>query len=114
MVLLTQLMLVFLTSVVFLLVFGGFQAGSTCFGGAMALVNVLLLEWRRYQSDKGRVINARQSLLVLYRSALERMLLVALLFALGLGVLSLDPLALLSGFIVGQMALLLTGIKRTD
>jgi hypothetical protein len=114
MVLSTQLLLVFLTSVVFLLVSGGFQAGSAGFGGAIAIINVLLLEWRRYQTDRGRVIDARQSLLVIYRSALERLLLVALLFTLGLGVFKLAPLALLTGFVMGQMALLLTGTKRTD
>jgi ATP synthase protein I len=113
-VLLTQLLLVCLTSVVFLLVSGGFQAASALFGGTIALTNVLLLEWRRYRTDKGRALDARQSLRVLYRSALERMLLVALLVALGLGVLALTPLALLTGFVVGQMALLLTGTKRTD
>jgi hypothetical protein len=37
-----------------------------------------------------------------------------LLFSLGLGVLKLAPLALLTGFIVGQVALLLTGTTRTD
>lgn len=114
MVLSTQLVLVLLTSAVFFLVSGGFQAGSAGFGGTIALINVLLLEWRRYQTDTGRAIDARQSLLVLYRSALERLLLVALLFALGLGALALDPLALLTGFIMGQVALLLTGTKRTD
>ena len=114
MVLSTQLVLVLLTSAVFFLVSGGFQAGSAVFGGAIALINVLLLEWRRYQTDTGRAIDARQSLLVLYRSALERLLLAALLFALGLGALALDPLALLTGFIMGQVALLLTGTKRTD
>jgi len=113
-VLTTQLVLVLLTSVVFLMVSGGFQAGSAVFGGAIALINVLLLEWRRYQTDKGRAIDARQSLLVLYRSALERLLVVALLFTLGLGALALDPLALLTGFVMGQVALLLTGTKRTD
>jgi hypothetical protein len=113
-VLSAQLLLVFLTSVVFLFASGGFQAGSAGFGGAIALINLLLLEWRRYRTDKGRVIDARQSLRVLYRSALERLLLVALLFALGMGALALDPLALLTGFVAGQLALLLTGMKRTD
>jgi hypothetical protein len=114
MVLSTQLALVLLTSVVFLFISGGFQAGSAGFGGTIALINVLLLEWRRYQTDKGRAIDARQSLRLLYRSALERLLLVTLLFATGLGAMALDPLALLTGFVMGQVALLLTGIKRTD
>jgi ATP synthase protein I len=113
-VLLIQLLLVLLTSAVFLVKSGGFQAGSAGCGGMIALANVLLLEWRRYRTDTGRVIDARQSLRVLYRSALERLLLVASLLATGLGVMGLDPIALLIGFIVGQMALLLTGTKRTD
>ena len=59
-------------------------------------------------------MSARQSLAALYRSAAERWLLVALLFALGLGVLSLDPLALLVGFIVGQLTLLMTRTQMID
>jgi ATP synthase protein I len=48
---------------------------------------------------------------VLYRTALERFVMVVLLFALGMGVLKLDPLALLTGFVAGQMALVLIGMK---
>ncbi len=112
MVLSTQLVLVLLTSVVFFLVSGGFQAGSAGFGGAIALINVLLLEWRRYQTDKGRAIDARQSLRVLYRSALERLLLVALLFALGLGALALDPFALLTWIHYGPGGPVTDGNKK--
>jgi hypothetical protein len=36
------------------------------------------------------------------------------LFALALGVLKLDPLALIAGFIAGQMALLVNGIYKTE
>lgn len=104
-VLLIQLLLVFLTSVVFLVVSGGFQALSAAFGGLTALSNVLLLAWRRKRSDGGRAMDAQQSLLVLYRSAFERFVSVILLFLLGMVVLRLDPLALLSGFIAGQAAL---------
>ena len=34
--------------------------------------------------------------------------------ALALGVLKLDPLALIAGFIAGQMALLVNGIYKTE
>ena len=40
--------------------------------------------------------------------------LIAMLFALALGVLQLDPVALITGFIVGQMALVFTGTRTTD
>lgn len=109
-----QLLLVAVTSVVFLSGSGGFQAGSVWFGGMIATCNVLLLEWRRYRADNARAMDARGSLVVLYRSALERFAVVALLFAAGMGVLQLAPLALLSGFIAGQAGLIFTGTGKTD
>ena len=65
-------------------------------------------------TDSGPALSASESLRVLYRSALERMGLVVLLFALGLGVLELEPLALLTGFIAGQTGLVLTGLRRKN
>ena len=107
-----QLLLIAVTSVVFFMIYGGFQAGSVWFGGGIAMANVLLLEWRRHGADTGRALSAGESIRVLYRVVLERFVLVVLLFALGLGVLKLDPLALLTGFIAGQLALLLSGIQK--
>ena len=69
------------------------------------MANVLLLEWRRRCADSGRALSAGESLRLLYRSAVERFVLVALLFAVALGVLQLAPVALLTGFIAGQLAL---------
>ena len=77
------------------------------------MTHTLLLEWRRGCADNGRALNGGESLRLLYRTALERFVLVVLLFALMLGVLQLDPLALIAGFIVGQLALV-AGLKRTD
>ncbi len=112
--LLTQLALVLLTSVVFLVVSGNVEALSAGFGGLIACSNTVLLEWRRYRVDSGRALSAGASLRVLYRSALERFLLVAMLFVLGMGVLQLAPLALLTGFIAGQLGLVITGIQRKN
>jgi ATP synthase protein I len=106
-----QLVLVAVSSIVFFAIFGWFQAVSVWFGGLTAALNIGCLLWRRQQADAGRALSAGQSLRLLYRSALERFVLIALLFALGLGVLKLDPLALLTGFIVGQLALVFLGIK---
>ena len=107
-----QLLLVLLASLGFFVASGGFQAGSACFGGAVAMVNVLLLEWRRTQADRRGAMTAGQSLRVVYRSVFERLVLVAGLFVLGMGVLRLDPQALLAGFIAGQVALIMSGIDR--
>ena len=109
-----QLVLVAVTSIVFFTLGDAFSAASVWFGGAIATANLLLLEWRRRAADRGPALSAAASLRLMYRTALERFVLAATLFALGLGVLRLDPLALLSGFIVGQAALIMTGTGKTD
>ena len=108
-----QLLLLAVTSAVFFVYHGGFQAGSVWGGGVIAMTHTLLLEWRRGCADNGRALSGGESLRLLYRTALERFVLVVLLFALMLGVLQLDPLALIAGFIVGQLALV-AGLTRTD
>jgi ATP synthase protein I len=109
-----QLVLIAVTSIVFFALGDVIQAGSVWFGGAIASANLLLLEWRRRAADRGPALSAAASLRLLYRTALERFVLAAVLFVLGLGVLRLDPLALLSGFIVGLVALIVTGTGKTD
>ena len=109
-----QLLLIVVTSVVFFMLYGGFQAGSAAFGGVCASANRLLLQWRRYQADQGQALSAAQSMRLLYRTALERFVLIGVLFALGLGLWQLDPLALITGFIVGQIALVFNGTGKTN
>ncbi len=113
-VVLAQLVLVALVAGGFFALTGREGAGSALFGGLIATGNLLLLEWRRQRSDSGPALSASQSIRLLYRSALERMGLVMLLFALGMGLLRLEPLALITGFIAGQAGLVLTGLRRKN
>ena len=106
-----QLVLMLVLSGVFYWRTGQAAAVAVWFGGLVATCNVLLLAWRRHRTDTGRALSAGQSLRVLYRTALERFLLVALLLAIGLGVLRLHAVALLTGFVAGQLALIVTGTK---
>ena len=78
------------------------------------MTHTLLLEWRRGCADSGRALSGGESLRLLYRTALERFVLVILLFALALGVLQLEPPALIAGFIAGQVALIVTRIYKTE
>ncbi|MGB5259076.1 MAG: ATP synthase subunit I [Gammaproteobacteria bacterium] len=107
-----QLALVTATSVLFYVWIDATAAAASLFGGGIAMVNVALLLWRRDRADRGRALSAGESIRLLYRSALERFFAVIALFALGLGALELYAPALLAGFIVGQLALLLTGNER--
>jgi hypothetical protein len=49
---------------------------------------------------------------LLYRYAMQRFVITLALFALGMKFLDMDPLALLSGFIAGQLSLLFGGNKN--
>ena len=109
-----QLLLLAVTAALFFMIYGVFQAVSAGCGGLIAMAGVLLLEWRRLRADSGRALSAGESIRLLYRTALQRFVLIALLFALALGVLQLNPAALITGFIVGQLALVFTGTRTTD
>lgn len=109
-----QLLLVSVTSVVFFALYGGFQAGSAAYGGVSACASQLLLAWRRNKADRGPALSAGASIRLLYRTALERFVLVGVLLVLGLGVWRLDPLALITGFIAGQLALVFNGTGKTE
>lgn len=90
---------------------GGDAALAALFGGGIALVNTALLGWHARRAERGRALNAQQSLQALIRCALERYVAVALLFALGLGTFKLAPGPLLIGFMAALAGLL--GLGRT-
>jgi ATP synthase protein I len=110
--LLYQLVLVAVTSFAFLVIFEIFSAASVWFGGGIAAMNVLL-QARCASRDALRPERSpQQSLVAVYICVVQRFLVVALMFALGLGVFELDPLAVLAGFIAGQIILIVSGSKH--
>lgn len=83
-------------------------AGAVLYGGAASLANTLFWLWRMRQSERRPFLNAQQSLRSLYRSSLERFLVVSMLLVAGMGVLGLMPLAVLAGFVLGQLTLIIS------
>lgn len=86
---------------------------SALYGGAAALLNSGLLWWRwwsggkRIHSDPGRHLRS------FYRSSLERFFIVGIWLAVGFTIPCLQPLPMLSGFVVGQVAgILATLVQR--
>jgi hypothetical protein len=83
---------------------GGWMALAAGYGGMAAVLNSALLYWRwaqgtrRFHSDPDRHLRA------FYRSSMERFLMVGLWLAAGLALLGLAPLALVAGFVAGQLA----------
>ncbi|NHZ69852.1 MAG: hypothetical protein GWP20_01300 [Thermotogales bacterium] len=112
--LLYQLLLVMATSAVFFAIFEIFSAVSVWFGGGVAAANALVLARCSRRDALATERTPQQSLVAGYICMVQRFLLVALLFAFGLGVLRLEALALLTGFIGGQFVMVIMGIKLLE
>jgi F0F1-type ATP synthase assembly protein I len=87
------------------------QSGiSIIWGGFCALMNMLLLIWRMRQYKQN--IDANRHLRLMYRSALERFFVVIGLLAFGMLRLKLQPAAIILGFVLGQVAIVLVPLVR--
>lgn len=87
---------------------------AAIFGGAIALVNTLLLRWNFERAEHFAGNDAGQNMKLLYRTAAMRLFSTIGLFVIALGVLKLEPLPVLVGFITGLVALLIAryGFKK--
>ena len=110
--LLFQSTLVAATAAVFLVTFETYSAVSVCYGGGIAVVNALLAARCASRDAKAPQRTPQQSLMAAYLCVVQRFVGLALLFALGLGLLELTPLALLCGFIVGQFGMVIMETQR--
>ena len=110
--LLFQSLLVAVTATLFLAIYEIFSAVSVCYGGCVAAANAVLLARCAQRDVKAPQRSPQQSLAAAYLCVVQRFLVIALLFALGLGLLKLQPLALFSGFIVGQLVMVIMETQR--
>ncbi len=110
--LLYQLVLVAATSAVFLVVTGWFPASSVWYGGLIAATNIGLLLRCKHRQGNRPTGSAQHTLAALYICALQRFIAVTVLFVLGMGVLKLHPLAILAGFVAGQVLLLIPRTRK--
>lgn len=74
-------------------------------GGGTSVVNGAMLVWRMSQFASRHVCDAQYQLKLMYFYAIERFLVVVVLFCLCIVVLKLSPLVLLGGFVMGQVVL---------
>lgn len=105
--LLVQWVLVWTAVLVAYAVFGRATAQPVMSGGLIAISGSALLWLRWWQSNKRMQTDAQQEVRAVYRTGLERFVLVVLLLALGLGYFKHAAAALLAGFVLGQLAWLI-------
>lgn len=80
-------------------VYGSSAAVAAIYGGLVALVMTLMLAWRI-----GQAASSQGALKWLMLGAAERMIMVCVAFAIGIGVLGLVPVPMLVGFGVAELA----------
>ena len=83
-------------------------------GGGVALVNASLLMWRWYQGSDKFHCDARRHLQAFFRSSLERFVVVGVLLAACFLSLELEPLAVLAGFVIGQLAWMVASLTLRE
>ena len=82
-------------------------------GGGVSVVNGVMIAWRMHRASLRPVYAAHHQVKLLYFYAAERNLVVLLLLCLCMILIKLSALGLLSGFVVGQVALLLSRFFST-
>ena len=109
-----RLRLQIISAIVITVIFGVQNSGhivAALFGGVIPVSGTLLVIWHSLRAEKLNSKETGDNLRVLYRCAIERIALVVLLFALGLGILNLEPLPLIAAFVIGQMVFVMGGLK---
>ena len=107
-----QLLLVLAASAVFLAIFDSLSAISVLCGGGIAAGNALLAARCARRDAQAPERTPQQSLVALYICMVQRFVIVAALFALVMGGLKLDPLAVLTGFITGLAVMMIFGTQQ--
>ena len=86
-------------------------AKAALYGGLIAIINSLQLLRHLRRAERIAGDDANGNVRIFYLCAMERLVMTIALFAIGLGALKLAPLPVMSGFILGQLALFFGGLK---
>ncbi len=107
-----QLLLVLAASAVFLAIYDSLSAFSVLCGGFIAAGNALLVARCARRDAAAPERTPQQSLAAIYICMLQRFVIIAVLFALVMGGLKLDPMAVLAGFITGLGVMIIFGTQQ--
>lgn len=110
--LLYQIFLVAGIAAVFLVVVDFQAALSVGYGGGIAATNAIMLSRCTRREEQRDAKTAQHSLVAGYACAVQRFLIVALLFAAVMMTLKEQGLAILSGFITGQLVMVILGTQQ--
>ncbi|MEE9352398.1 MAG: ATP synthase subunit I [Thiotrichaceae bacterium] len=107
-----QIILILVSATAFVYYMGEVAMWGSLFGGAVAIVNTLLLSWRLESAAGMADDNPDGGVLTLYLGVIQRFIFVLVMFGVGMGVLKLNPPAMLGTFALAQLAYMIYGSKR--
>lgn len=99
-----QLFLISVVAGIFYALQGWQAAVAALYGTLIVALNSLLQVRQLKRADRIAGLSAERNMRYLYRCAAERFIATVALLAAGIGLLRLEPLPLLSGYIIGQVA----------
>jgi ATP synthase protein I len=100
----------FISAVAVTIIFGYINSdwiAASVFGGLIPVSATMLLIFYSKRAERVDSSEAGSNISLLYRCAIERMVLVVILFAMGLGLMNLEPLPMIITFVIGQMVFLM-------
>jgi len=103
-ILIAQIVVVAITALVAWYWKGHLSALAAISGGAVSFLLLLMLRLTMQKAAEQAVEDPRSSQLTMYMGAGVRFVLLLVLFAIGLGVLGLDPIWMIAGYIATQAA----------
>ncbi len=109
-----QLALVLIAAAGFVYYIGEVSIPASLFGGAVAIANTLLLSRRLDTAAEMADENPDGGVLTLYLGVIQRFVFVLVMFGIGMGVLKLNPPALLGTFALAQLAYMVHGSRRAS
>ncbi len=77
---------------------------AAIYGGSITLTGTLLMAWRISRAGEAGSKEKQQGYIEIYAGVVQKFILTLVLMAVGMGVLKLDPLAVLVGFAVTQFS----------
>ena len=107
-----QITLILVSATAFAYYMGEVTVLSSLFGGAVAIVNTLLLSRRLNTAAEMADENPDGGILVLYLGVIQRFIFVLVMFGIGMRLLKLTPPAMLGTFALAQVAYMIYGSKR--
>lgn len=83
---------------------GAWSALSAFCGGLVGLSILLLLRRSMQRASEYSLVDQKKSMMILYFGAAQRFVAIIAMFAVGLGVIKLEPLAMFVGFALAQIS----------